>query len=1587
MMNKKWKTVAVFISSTFQDMHAERDYLVKEVFPELLAWCEKRRLHLYDIDLRWGITAEDSENHNTVAACLHNIDSCRPFFLCLLAQRRGWVPSAGDVSPETWEEYPQVDSMIGKQSVTEMEIEHALIAPMNRLYEGALLKQPPCRRAFFLFRKDDYLEGVPEEKRRVYLDSPENLEKIREFRRVIDGNGYPSAEYRCAYDPEEGRLSHFTAEGKELKDIILEALKKQILEEFPDHAAEAEGDDAASIQEEYIWRDEHSYYPQKEDMDALKEYLSSDRRKAVLITGKSGSGKTALLCAAVREYTSESHKAADTKGGTPSGSRARLLARFCGVSPQSGSLYPLLQSILHECGLPCPATERELFQKLDECLYSIAAQEKTILLIDALNQCQDGLRLLELLPVTLPQGLKIILSCKSEALEEETVERIRLYGNVQITPLKTACDEAFKRGMIDRFLSRYLKKLDEDHISLISQHEKIDSPLMVSLILSELRVFGHFEELSSEIAKYGGSIRDAFLQVLERLERESTDITGMPLSAAVFGLLSCARSGLDEEELLLAIRFLTGDPEEEVRPALRMLLRQVRPFLSRREKRSDFFHESFRLVSAERYQEMAAAMNRALAFMFLSCADPEGDKGYAGRDERAFNEYPWHLQRAGEEEEFVSLLLDKRFISRKIAVCGVRSLLEDYALTDDDSCRQVGGALRLSADVVQKDPSQLSFQLCGRLFGCQNTDPNIDELLMTLEEENEEYHLLPCNQALVSPEEGSLVIRHGDAPIVSLCIHMGDLAAVDEYSCIAIYDISTGEKKSEITKTDTQIRCLASDDRILFGGCADGTIVFWHTQSGSVLDTVKVGDVPVNDLSVQGDRLAAGSEDGSLSIVSIRERKLLSGKKTSGWPILGVSASGDRIAYGGLDQKISVQDGKQTLLFKTHSGYINKVVLSGDQVAGAAFFPRIFFRNLSTGENMWTDYTDGYTFIRENDDIFDSAIKKGPYIRAMVQTGSEVAVGTPYSVAVFPMKGAKAPAYTWKCSDVRALASLEDAVFAGGGNGLIYCFHKGTQKNSERKVTVMPVESIAVQGNHVAVLTGCSAEFYKTSASGDHIRLELSSGSRHTENLGYYRLAVPWKGGFGIGTFTHVNEWYDPDAEKWFTLYQSLMLQLGINTSDGPDGACSMAAGENCVMTLDKYGKLHFHYHRGNLDRSVFTEKANGYERLNVDTKMPEAKCLTALPHDRFAFIEGSSGRINIVQAAKGSITTIDRIDTGQQIELLQTAEGGYLTVCTSDGRVIGIDPDRARRLYEHELPGKANAVVCIGGKLYVSVEGRLLLTLNEADGRVISSVSADSEITALAVQDGWIYCGTEDGRFMVFHEKNPESLPEKRVRVVKEGPLRQKDRSPKAEKTPSLRQVKPLEAPMFVEILRIAQVLLPLLVSCTAVMVKGGFGEFLYAASYGKEPWSFLSWLLGLGLSAGRIIILLLLGMILMAVGGLQAEKRIWKREYLYRIINDLLIPVFFLYSCVPGLLLIRMGGKNETTAVSFSFFIAAGFSLLYGVFLGNLTDFLRSTAEKNKTEKTSVISMEKTIKIVYAVTLLLFFLGVTGYILWLLH
>ena len=50
-----WRTFSVFISSTFADMQAERDYLKNIFFSRVEDELQKRRIRLEIVDLRWGV--------------------------------------------------------------------------------------------------------------------------------------------------------------------------------------------------------------------------------------------------------------------------------------------------------------------------------------------------------------------------------------------------------------------------------------------------------------------------------------------------------------------------------------------------------------------------------------------------------------------------------------------------------------------------------------------------------------------------------------------------------------------------------------------------------------------------------------------------------------------------------------------------------------------------------------------------------------------------------------------------------------------------------------------------------------------------------------------------------------------------------------------------------------------------------------------------------------------------------------------------------------------------------------------------------------------------------------------------------------------------------------------------------------------------------------------------------------------------------------------------------------------------------------------------------------------------------------------
>jgi hypothetical protein len=61
-----WRNVRVFLSSTFRDMHAEREDLVKTTYPALRERLLPNRVELYDDDLRWGIPEGEAKNEQLI---------------------------------------------------------------------------------------------------------------------------------------------------------------------------------------------------------------------------------------------------------------------------------------------------------------------------------------------------------------------------------------------------------------------------------------------------------------------------------------------------------------------------------------------------------------------------------------------------------------------------------------------------------------------------------------------------------------------------------------------------------------------------------------------------------------------------------------------------------------------------------------------------------------------------------------------------------------------------------------------------------------------------------------------------------------------------------------------------------------------------------------------------------------------------------------------------------------------------------------------------------------------------------------------------------------------------------------------------------------------------------------------------------------------------------------------------------------------------------------------------------------------------------------------------------------------------------
>ena len=441
--------IRLFISSTFQDMKDEREYLMTHSFPLLRKLALERNVTLTELDLRWGITEDEAKNGKVVDICLREVENSVPFFIGIIGNRYGWIPKKEDLWEGTIDRYAQVEEYLKKHlSVTEMEMQFGVLQRKEKLH------------AYF-YIKDQQSDET---------DYPEMLKKLKEEVRKSD---YPSSYYSSK---------------ENLAEQIEQAFQNLLDELFPiENTTELEKERIG--QKAYLNQLCQSYIKDDNCFKILNDWLCDVNKRQLVITGASGLGKSALLANWLDEKLHD--KKRDYK----------VIYHFTGNGGSQSSHHYVEQIIRDEIADQYHWGEEEIKSlSLEQLFNKIVAEKQNPLLIviDAINQIvdEDDAKLLNWLPDA-NKSVKILYSTLEDDKTTESLKR-RDYPIYTLKPLS----KEQRCQLIVKHLGNFAKRLNENQIQRIADSTLCENTLVLRSLLDELISFGIYEKLDERIDSY-----------------------------------------------------------------------------------------------------------------------------------------------------------------------------------------------------------------------------------------------------------------------------------------------------------------------------------------------------------------------------------------------------------------------------------------------------------------------------------------------------------------------------------------------------------------------------------------------------------------------------------------------------------------------------------------------------------------------------------------------------------------------------------------------------------------------------------------------------------------------------------------------------------------------------------------------------------------------------------------------------------------------------------------------------------------------------------------------------------------------------
>ncbi|XP_037358827.1 telomerase protein component 1 [Talpa occidentalis] len=850
-------SIRIFISSTFRDMHGERDLILRSVLPALQARAAPHRIRLHIIDLRWGVTEEETRRNRQLEVCLREVEDSQ-LFLGILGSRYGYVPPSYNLPDHPhfrWaHQYPP------GRSVTEMEV-------MQFLNRG--LRLQPSAQALIYFRDSSFLSSVPDAWKPDFTsESEEAARKISELKSYLSGQkGVTCRRYSCEWEgvavgrPYVGGLEAF---GQLILQDVWNLIQKLYLQPRAQQEQPVSVPDDDLVQATF-WQLQNPPSPARPRLlhDTVQQ-LKQHQGRLSLVTGQSGQGKTAFLASLVSALQApEETKVAPlvffhfARARPDQGLALTLLRRLCAY----------LHSHLQEPSA-LPNTYRALVWELQQRLLPRFAQslktgQTLVLIVDGADKLVDqhGHLISDWIPKTFPRGVHLVLSVSSDTSLKETLEQSQGARAVALGPLEPSA----RVQLVRQELALYGKRLEEspfnNQMQLLLVKRGSALPLYLRLVTDHLRLFTLYEQVSERLRSLPATVPLLLQHILGTLEQEH----GPDFLSRALVTLGVTRNGLTVDQLhgVLSAWWIfpwgTKSWEDAVAAVNRAspypmglfayLVQNLRSLLGegpleRPGARLCLPDGPLRAAAKCRYGKRPGLENMAhilLAAQLWKTCDPDESNTFRSCTPEALADIPYHLLQSGNRRPLAEFLTNLHVVSAHLELGLLSRLLEAHALyasavpDEEEKLPEADIAvfhtfLKQQAPILSRYPLLLLQQAANQ--------PLDSPLCRQAPKLSKRWQLqgmlrwLNKPQTMAGQQSSNLSLAVSSCPTAVALSPNGQRAAVGTANgTVYLLDLRTWqEEKSVVSGCDGVSSCTFLSDSALFLTSFDGLLELWDLR-------------------------------------------------------------------------------------------------------------------------------------------------------------------------------------------------------------------------------------------------------------------------------------------------------------------------------------------------------------------------------------------------------------------------------------------------------------------------------------------------------------------------------------------------------------------------------------------------------------------------------------------------------------------------------------------------------------------------------------------------------------------------------------